>query len=172
MANLDGSMLYNLSQSLIPFQALVSGVGYIAGIAMFFVGFEKLRAMGDYRPQSRSHEKAFVIIAYFVGGTALIYLPSAVVVLANTAFGSDSILQYASTDPYNIVDSIKVMIQTAGVIWFVRGVVLMVHASEPGVQEGRKGLFMMCAGICGIYINQTLAGIDYVFYHLFELMKH
>lgn len=168
--SISSTMLYNLSQSMIPIQSLVTGLGYFFGIAMFWVGLDKLRSIGDYRAQSHSQEKMFVVVAYFLGGAALIYSPSMIPVLANTLFGKGNVLQYSATNSTSIISSMKIIIQTAGVIWFVRGLALMVHASEPGGQEGSKGLAYVVGGVLAIYFDDTMVWlnnvINYVFAHI------
>lgn len=168
--SISSLMLYNLSQSMIPIQSLVTGIGYFFGIAMFVKGLEKLRSIGDFRAQSHSQEKMFVVVAYFMGGAALIYSPSMVPVLANTLFGQGNVLQYSATGSTSIISSMKIIIQTAGVIWFVRGIALMVQASEPGGQEGSKGLAYIVGGVLSIYIDDTMSWLNdvitYVTAHL------
>ena len=101
-------------------------------------------------------------VAYFLGGAALIFLPSTLTTISNTAFGYNNVLQYIQYNPYDIYSSISILIQTAGLIWFVRGCVLVVHGSEPGVQEGPKGLAFICAGILAMNMEYTYGALDYL----------
>jgi len=111
----------------------------------------------------------FIPLAYFLGGAALIFLPTTLTVLSNTAFGTDSILAYATYNPYNIYDAMKLVIKTMGLIWFVRGCVLLVHASEPGVQEGPKGLTFLFAGILAMNFEGTISILNYMMDHMMDL---
>lgn len=151
------TMLVNLSKSLVPVQSLMTGTAYMFGIILIYNAFDKLRTMMN--AGSRSQEHMMVVVAYLLGGGALLFLPSMVTVLANTFFGVNNVLQYASFQNYGILGAIKIMIQTAGVIWFFRGVILLVHASEPGGDEGPKGFAMMLAGIFGIYFDETMVWV-------------
>ncbi|WP_133129968.1 type IV secretion protein IcmC [Legionella yabuuchiae] len=164
-------MIANLSQSLLPVQELITGLGYLIGILMMMTAISKLRQIADARASGGSHEKAFVPLAYFLGGSALIFLPSAVTVLSNTAFGTGNILQYTSYNPYDIYNSVRILIKTAGLIWFVRGCVLLVHASEPGVQHGPKGLVFLCAGVMAVNFEGSIEVLNYVTDRLFSLSK-
>ncbi|KTD48490.1 protein IcmC (DotV)-like protein [Legionella rubrilucens] len=150
-------MIGNVSRSLFPVQHLISGLAYLIGLTFFFVAIAKLRRIGDARASGGSHEKMFIPLAYFLGGAALLFLPSAVQTLSNTTFGMGGSFSYANYNPYDITSSMTVVIQTAGLIWFVRGCTLLVSASEPGVQHGPKGLAFLFAGILAMNFQMTLA---------------
>lgn len=147
------SMIGNLSRSLFSVQHFISGLAYLLGIVFFYAALTKLKKAGVHG----SHEKLFIPVAYLLGGVALLYFPSTLAVLSNTTFGTGNILQYSSYNPYNIYSSMGLLIRTIGGIWFVRGCVLLVHASEPGVQHGPKGLVFLCAGILAINFDNTVA---------------
>lgn len=163
------SMLGNLSRSLFSVETLVSGFGYLIGILFMITAIGKLRKIGDARANSSSQEKMFVPIAYFIAGTALIFMPTMLQVLSSTAFGSGNVLQYVQYNPYSVYNSMGIVIQTAGVIWFVRGCVLLAHASEPGVQEGPKGLTFLCAGILAVNFEYTMNMLNYIMTQLLNL---
>jgi len=156
------TIIGNISQSLFSVQRLVSGFAYLIGTVFLITAVMKLKKIGDARTNSSSQEKIFVPIAYFVGGAGLIFLPTMVKVLTNTAFGSGNVLEYTSYSPYSIYNSMRVLIQTAGLIWFVRGCVLLVTGSQPGGQHGPKGLTFIVAGILAINFEGTVGVVDYM----------
>lgn len=149
------TMIGNLSRSLMQVQAFLSGLAYLIGILCFVVGVIKLKQIGG----RSSHEGAATPLVYMVGGAVLIYLPTSISVLANTTFGASNVLQYTRYNPYDIYSSMKVLIQTVGLIWFIRGCVLLIHASEPGEQHGPKGLAFLCAGVLAMHFENT---VDYL----------
>lgn len=149
------SMIGNVSQSMPAVQHLVYGAGYVLGILFVFQAIQKFRKIGDKKGNSAPHERMFVPTAYLLGGAAMIFLPSMMGVLANTFFGVGNILQYATYNPYNIYSAMAMIIRTAGVIWFVRGCVLLTHASNPGVQDGSKGMMFLIAGILAMNFENT-----------------
>ena len=165
------SIFVNLSESLAPIQALVSGFGYVIGIALVIAAIGKFHKIGDARAMSHSQEKIFVPVTFLLMGVGLIFLPTAVSTLANTAFGSSNILAYSTEGKNNITAAVEFLIQTAGVIWFVRGSVLLAHASEPGVKEGSKGLTFIMAGIFALNFDNTTGAIDYALNQLFSMMS-
>ncbi|ETO93862.1 hypothetical protein [Legionella oakridgensis] len=167
------AMIGNLSQSLIPVQALIKGLGYLLGLIFMMTAVGKLKKIGDARSSGGSHEKMFIPIAYFMGGTMLIFLPSAITAFSTTAFGvANTDWGYSNYNPYNIYSAMRVVIRTAGLIWFVRGCVLLVHASEPGVQHGPKGLAFLCAGVLAINFEGTVAVVNVIIEKLILLSQY
>lgn len=165
------SMLNNLSNSLAPVQSVIAGAGYLLGILFMLTAIRKLKKIGDSRARSHSTEKMFVPLAYIVGGSALIFLPSAITVLSNTAFGISNVLQYHQVKPYDAYGSVRIVIKTVGLIWFVRGCVLLVHASEPGIQHGPKGLAFLCAGVLAMNFEGSVEILNYIMEQLEDLTR-
>ncbi|CAM2893005.1 hypothetical protein [Legionella worsleiensis] len=154
------TILGNFSQSLYPVQRLITGAAYLLGILFVMKAIGKFKKIGDHRAQSSSQEKMYTPLMYLVFGAALIYIPSVIQAMANTAFGVGNILTYSPPPTPNIYNSIGIIIRTAGVIWFVRGCVLVAHASEPGTQHGPKGLVFIIAGIFAINFDNTIAAVN------------
>lgn len=144
-------MLGNISRSLFPVQSLLAGLAYFIGVIFFIAAIQKFRKIGE-----KSEHNMFLPTAYLLGGVALLFLPSAYTTVSNTVFGVGNILQYSSYNPYDIYSSMVVLIRTAGLIWFIRGSVLLTHASERGVQEGPKGLLFVFAGILSMNFETTV----------------
>lgn len=157
------TMLGNFSRVLAPIQELVSYLAFLVGCLFCFTAIMKLYKIADYRPNSSSQEKAFVPIFYFMGGVALIYLSSAITTASATLFGSaPTIFDYSRYNPYDVRNSMGLLIQTAGLIWAARGIVLMIHASEPGTQEGIKGFVFFIAGIIAWNFESTIDSINWM----------
>jgi hypothetical protein len=150
------AMLGNLSQSLYPLQRFITGGAYILGILFFITAISKLKTIGG----GRSQEKIFAPMVYLMFGAALLYLPTAMSTLANTAFGVGNILTYSNYNQGNINSVIGLFIRTAGLLWFVRGSVLVAQASQPGTQEGPKGLVFLLAGILAMNFDNTIAMLN------------
>ncbi len=156
------TMIGNLSRSLYPVQKFISGGAYLLGILFFITALSKLKKIGDKRAQSSSSEKMFTPMMFMLMGAFLLYLPSAFHVMANTAFGVGNVISYTNYNPANIYSSMGLLIRTAGIIWFVRGCVLVAHASEPGTQEGPKGLVFIFAGILAMNFDNSIAVVNYI----------
>jgi hypothetical protein len=148
------SMIGNLSHSLYQVETLISGLGYLLGILFIITALTKL--------QKTSKEGMGPSIAFFLGGAALVFMPTMIGALSNTAFGSGNILQYIQYNPYNIYNSMGIVIQTAGLIWFVRGCVLLVSGSEPGADHGTKGFVFLIGGVLAMNFSKTVAVVNYI----------
>ena len=151
------SMFINLSQSLPSVQAMVSGLGYMVGICLFIVGFMRLSEAAG-QGGKESHMAA---IAYFAAGALLVYLPSSISALSNTFFGEDNILAYDQQTSDALYVALKSLIETTGMIWFVRGCVLLLRMGKPGIKDGSRGLFYIGAGILAMNIDNTVYAIEY-----------
>jgi len=156
------TIMGNISQSLYPVQKLITGLAYLLGILFFITAIEKFRKIGDKRAQSSSQEKMYTPMMYMLMGALLLYLPTTLHVLANTAFGVGNVISYTNYNPTNIYSAIGLLIRTAGVLWFVRGCVLVAHASEPGTQDGPKGLVFIVAGILAMNFDNSIAIVNYI----------
>jgi hypothetical protein len=155
------TMIGNLSRSLYPVQHLITGGAYLLGILFCITAITKLKKIGDYRAQHSSTEKMYAPMMYLLIGSALLYLPSALTVMANTAFGVGNVLTYTNYSSTNIFNTMGLLIQTIGVLWFVRGCVLVVQASTPGTQHGPKGLAFIFAGVLAMNFDNSIAVLNY-----------
>ena len=63
----------------------------------------------------------------------------------------------------------RILIQTAGLIWFVRGSLLLVRASEPGKQEGIKGLLFVIFGVFAVNFNFTVDALNGMFAYFMKM---
>lgn len=156
------SILGNLSQSLISVQALITGFGYLIGVLFVFTGLSKF---------AKPHQKTSIPMAYVFGGMALIFLPTSLEVLTMTLFGNTNLLEYSESNPDVFYSSMRILIRTAGLIWFVRGSVLLVNAAKPGQQHGPKGLAFVIAGIFAMNHEYVEIWMEAFFTYLTSLIK-
>ena len=147
------TILGNLSQSMAPVQLLIAGLGYLLGLLFIVKALLKLKSVGN----ARARENKFVAFAYLSVGALLLFLPSTIQVLSNTTFGAGSIVEYSSFNHFDVLGSMSIIIKTAGVLWFVRGCVLLIHGSEPNSKFGTKGITFIAAGI--LAMNFQVGGI-------------
>ena len=164
------AMIINLSNSLYPVQQMVSGLGYIIGIGLMINGFLELKKHAESGHGQGNHEDAMSAIAYIFGGAMLVYMNTTVSLLTNTVFGMDNVLSYSPPATPNLYHAFLVLIQTAGVVWFVRGMVLVVQSTKPGYKEGGKGMTFLFAGICAINFEGSVQVMDYIIQQFFTMM--
>lgn len=163
------TFLGNISQSLYPIQRFISGGAYLLGILFILNAISKLRKIGDHRAQSGSSESMYPPMMYFLIGVALLFLPSTLATLSNTAFGVGNLLTYVKYNKTDVYSFIGIMVRTAGLLWFVRGCVLVAHASQPGTQQGGKGLLFILAGILAMNFDNTIAMVNSTLNSLFTM---
>jgi hypothetical protein len=150
-------ILGNISRSLDPVQHLITGCAYLLGLVFFITGMGKLHEIGGKGSQSSGMNGAMV---YFLMGACLLYLPNAMSILSNTAFGMNSALNYVPYNPTNFYTVMEMIINTAGIVWFVRGAALIAQSSAPGTQEGFKGIAFLIAGVFAMNFVSTVGLIN------------
>lgn len=161
------ALIGNVSESMRSFEGLVSGLGYLLGIIFIIHAISKLKEIAE-SPSSGGQTKLSAPMAYILMGAALLYLPSMVSVLSNTLFGSTSALEYTTYNPYNLYSAMHVIIQSAGVVWFVRGCVLLAHSSESSQSQqgvkgiGMKGLLFLISGILAMNLDATVGWLNFM----------
>lgn len=161
-------ILANLSQSFAPVIVLIGWIAYLLGILFIIKGILKL---GEFGGSRGSRADGLGPIAYIIGGGMLLFLKSSVSVLSNSTFGAGNVLQYEAVNPYSIYDIIGSFIHLVGLVWFIRGTLLLVHATEPGEQDVFKGLTFLIAGIAAINFNNTIAVLNYIMHQLVSLTQ-
>lgn len=154
------TILGNISHSLYPLQKLITGGAYVLGVLFVLSAIAKIRKIADKRAQSSSQEKVYTPMMYMLFGMALIYLPTALDTMANTAFGVGNVLTYSNYNAADINSIVGVFVRTAGIIWFIRGSVLVAHSSNPGTKDGPKGLVFIVAGILAMNFDNTIAMVN------------
>ncbi|MDP3706072.1 MAG: type IV secretion protein IcmC [Legionellaceae bacterium] len=175
MASSDLVVMFgNLSRSLPSVDRLLGGLSYLLGLMFYYVSITKFR---DIIEESGGQKvKIIVPSAYFLAGSALFFLPTVIDAFSQTLFGSGyNVLAYSSDNMSNIYSSITMLIQMAGFIWFMRGCVLLAHASHPEQgQEGSKGhgpkgFLFIVASLFAINIQFTVNMLNYFITHLMSI---
>ena len=166
-------ILTNLTRSLPGVDRLISGGAYIVGAVFLCISLGKFRKVGDARVNGGSNERIFIPFLYLIVGTLFIFLPSMLSVLSNTLFGvNNNVLQYMPYNTFNYYDAMKVLLRTVGILWFIRGSVLLVHASDPGVKDGPKGLLFLISGVLLMNFEDTYAMLNYIVTSILNLSMH
>lgn len=160
----------NLSRSLPPVQNLLGGLSYLLGIVFCMVGLAKFREQHDPGSQAEP-SKSWSPYGYLLAGAALLYLPTMFNALSNSLFGAGvSVLQYSGYDPYDIYNAMEILIETIGIIWFLRGCVLLAHSSNPNQGQerlGMKGVLFMISGLFAINFHSMVNVLNNAMEQLF-----
>lgn len=167
----------NIASSMAPVQRLVSGAAYLIGIAFAIKALYCLKSYGESRTMMSGNSSIKEPLAYFLVAGMLIYLPTGFQILMNSTFGpNSSILSYAdSSNPTMdalfgqnslVGTSLALIIQTIGLIAFVRGWVLIARSASQGQPPGGtgKGMIHVFGGILAMNIVGTLEIINNTIY--------
>lgn len=162
------AMIGNLSRSLESVDNLVRGLSYLTGIALVYSGLFKIKKIVSSNGNAQEHYP--IALGFIIAGSMLLFFPTTLRMASNTVFGMHNILQYTDYNQWNIYESMGVLIQTVGLIWFVRGCIMVVHANKPGEDHsGIRGFFFILSGILAVNFTLTMSAIDYVVNHLILL---
>ena len=169
------SMIGNLSQSLPSIQAMLGGMSYILGIVFCMVALARFRdnfAKGGGGGDAQT--TMWSPVAYLLAGAAMLFMPTMFDTLSNTLFGAgSSVLQYSGYNPYDIYTSMTILIETIGMVWFLRGCVLLAHSSKPSQGEekghGLKGFLFLIAGLFAINFQSTVNMLNFMLNNLMSL---
>lgn len=172
-------ILTNIAANMAPVERLVSGSAYLIGIVFAIKALLSLKEMAE-RTASSAQSKGSIKepLMYFLVAAMLIYLPTAFQVMMSTTFGYSNVLAYAPINSNNSVldtlfgqdsavgESLAIIIQTIGLVAFVRGWVLVAKTASQGQPPGGtgKGLVHVFGGILAMNIVGTLQVINNTLY--------
>lgn len=171
-------VLANIAGSMQSVDHLISGFAYLTGLGFALKALMSLKEMGESRTMMSNKSSIKEPLIYFLVAGMLIYLPSGFEMLMMTTFGYPNVLAYGPTSSGNsaldnlfgpgsaVGESLAIIIQTIGLIAFVRGWVLISRASSQGQQPGGmgKGLTHVFGGILAMNIVGTLQLINNTLY--------
>ena len=171
-------VLTNIAKTLAPVQRLITAAAYLMGLGFIFKALHTLKQYGESRTMGSSHASIKEPALYLMVGAMLIYFPSALSALLMTTFGESTVTAYAPINTKN--DSINqlfgsgsvvgrpltMLIQTIGLIAFIRGWVLIARSASQGQPPGGtgKGLIHVFGGILAINIVKTIQVINNTLY--------
>ena len=167
------NILANLAPSLKSVQYLLTGASYIIGIAFLIKGVMALKQLGEQKSHMSPHHSFKEPLIYFLSGSMLLYLQTAINTFNLTVFGTRSILSYNQLNGNftaqltNAGQNIVLFVQVVGLIAFIRGwIIIAKGASQSGHGQGGfgKGLMHVFGGILAINIVATLNIISNTIY--------
>ena len=160
-----GQIIVNLGQSLDSLSRFVQGLSYLLGMGCVLLSLKQFHSLSLRMGNSGGggSENSFVATCYLVGGACLLFLPTYAEVATNTFFGAGAnAMAYDDNWTENaaygsITYYIEQFIKWGGLVFFIRGTVLLMQASLPGTQHGLKGLVFMLGGIMSMNYVETQA---------------
>lgn len=156
-------MLINLSKSMALVESALAQLLFVMGLCVLMDGILSLSSFGAGR--HGGNDQQFTAVVKIVVGTMFIYSKTGLEVLNVTFFGHDALLSYMPIKPIDEYTAVKAIMQVVGLVWFARGAMMGVHASEPG-PSGFKKPFLpfvyMFAGIAAINFDFSVGALDFV----------
>ena len=174
----QAQVLTNIANNLLPVERLITGSAYLIGLAFAFKAIQSLKSFGEQKTMMSSGGSLKEPLTYILIAAILIYFPTAVGIFMKSTFGDSNVLQYAPIDSSNsTIDALfgsgsivgrplTIIIQTIGLVAFVRGWVLIARAAGQGSQPGSsgKGMMHVFGGILAINIVGTLEILNKTLY--------
>ena len=162
-------VLVNIANSLLSVEKTITGASYLMGIAFGIKAVVTLKIHGEQRSSMGAGGMKEATI-YLMVSAMLLYYPTAFEVIMNSSFGYSSVLAYApasASTPIltNIFGSdnrvgqaLTIIIQTIGLVAFIRGWLLIARSSGQGGQPGTvgKGFMHVFGGVLAMNIIGTL----------------
>ncbi|MCP0913189.1 MULTISPECIES: type IV secretion protein IcmC [Legionella] len=175
-SNVD--ILNNIANSLKPVQRLLTGAAYLIGLSFAFKALYSLKVYGEARTMMSSNASIKEPVTYLLVAAIFIYFPTAFQVLLNTTFGYANPLSYSAIGSENktlntlfgpnslVGKPLTIIIQTIGLIAFIRGWVLISRSASQGQPPGGtgKGMMHVFGGILAMNIVGTLQIINNTLY--------
>jgi len=172
-------ILTNIASNMQSVERLVSGAAYLMGIGFAIKALMSLKELGESKSAMSAGKSSIKEpLVYFLVASMLIYLPTAFAVLMTTTFGYSNVLAYAPVNSNNtaidtlfgqdsaVGQSLAIIIQTIGLIAFIRGWVMIARSASQGSQPGGtgKGMVHVFGGILAMNIVGTLQVINNTIY--------
>jgi intracellular multiplication protein IcmC len=171
-------ILANIASNMQSIERMVSGAAYLIGIVFAMKALMSLKELGESRSAQSGKSGVKEPLMYFLVAGILIYLPTGFQIAMNSTFGYSNVLAYAPINSNNSTldvlfgsnstagKSLSIIIQTLGLIAFVRGWVLVAKTSSTGQPPGGtgKGMVHVFGGVLAMNIVGTLQIINNTLY--------
>jgi intracellular multiplication protein IcmC len=169
-------ILTNIASNLAPFQRLISGAAYLIGLSFAMKALFCLKSLGESRTMMSGDKSMKEPLVYLFVAAMLIYLPTGFQIVMNSTFGPNSrVLAYSDNNQTMGAlfgensaagAAVTLIIQTIGLISFIRGWVLIAKSASQGQPPGAtgKGLVHVFGGILAMNIVGTLDIINNTIY--------
>lgn len=164
------TIVKNLASSFINVEHLALGIFYVVGICVFIAGIYDLVEFGMMH-QSDPMAKLRALTKLGIGAL-LIYFPSSVQVVSQSLFGDNVSLSYQTITSDIVYSSAKIILQLAGIIWFVRGLFMLMTGHEAGERLRHfKGVLYIVSGILASNIDYAISSVNYLINTVMDFFK-
>ena len=171
LGSLDlSTIVKNLASSFINVEHLALGIFYVAGLVVLIAGIYDLVEFGMMH-QSDPMEKLRALTKLSIGAL-LLYFPSSVQVVSQSLFGENVSLSYQTITSDIVLSSAKIILQLAGIIWFVRGLFMLMTGHEAGERLRHfKGILYIISGALAANIDYAISSTNYLIKSVMDFFK-
>jgi intracellular multiplication protein IcmC len=162
-------MLENLALSLVDVEKLVFWVIYLIGLVFVIAGLYGLAAFGMGK-HANSDEKFHAILKIFIG-SLFIAIPKTLKVMNATLFGQGATLSYEDYHGFSLYDAVKILIQIGGIIWFTKGMIMIIGHDRSEREKSFKALVYILAGTCALNFDYFVSAVTYMINGIFNYFK-
>jgi intracellular multiplication protein IcmC len=173
----QADILTNIANNLGPVEKLITGAAYLMGIMFAFKALLSLKQHGENKMSSQNAGFKEPLL-YMLVAAVFLYFPTALSVMMDTTFGYTNILAYSSLQTNNPTlntlfgsgspagRALSTIIQTIGLIAFIRGWIMITRSSTQGQQPGgmSKGIMHVVGGVLAMNIVGTLQVLNDTLY--------
>lgn len=174
----QADIITNIAKNVAPIEKLITGGAYLMGIGFAMKALHSLKQHGESKSAMSQNSTMKEPLLYLLVAAVFIYFPTALSTLMNTTFGYSNILAYTALDTSNqslntlfgsgseVGESLAEIIQTIGLIAFIRGWTLIAKSASQGQPPGgtSKGLIHVFGGILAMNIVGTLQVLNDTLY--------
>lgn len=159
------TMLINFSEAVPNLMRLVTALAYVMGFFFIIKGVMELKHFGESRSMMSQEHSIGKPVMLLVIGTMLLYLPASVRTGLSTFWTTPNPYGYlpSSSDDSNWTDlgsAAFMVIQLVGTIAFIKGLLMMRHATGHGQPDTfSKALAHIIGGVLCINLYQFLQAI-------------
>jgi len=163
------TMLENLALSLADVEKLLFWVIYLIGIVLVIAGLNGLAAFGMGR-NADSDEKFHAILKIFIGAL-FIAIPKTLKVMNATLFGQGATLSYEEYHGFSLYDAVKILVQIGGIIWFTKGMMMILSHDRSEREKSFKALVYIFAGTCALNFDYFVSAVTFMINGIFKYFK-
>lgn len=151
-------MINRISEQIPNLMQMVTAIAYVMGMFMIYIALLKFKRFGEMRTMMSMQHHLSEPVTYLFAGAMLLYLPSSVQVGMSTFWAEPNPYGYLQQqDQWSLfINNCFLVVQLFGTIAFIRGLLILTHASKEGGGGGALGraLTHIIGGVFCINIYQ------------------
>jgi hypothetical protein len=163
------TMLINFATSMINVEKLVAGSLYLVGAGLLIGGLHGLVVfgMGPHGDQDKKKQAILKIVM----GAIFLFLPTSLSIMNVSFFGEGASISYETMGQGTLYDAVKILVQVGGIVWFARGVMLILKPPPSGREKSFKALLYIAAGTCALNFDYFIRVVNFILSDVMDYFK-